>query len=74
MPMKIISSQCTGCSACEQECPNVAISEKDGVCYINPKKCTECLSHYDTQQCVAVCPMEGTIVVDTSLPRYKAVA
>ena len=28
MPFKIIASQCTSCSACEPECPNVAISEK----------------------------------------------
>lgn len=70
MPMKIDPLQCTGCSACEQECPNVAISEKGGQFVINPKKCTECLGHYDTQQCVAVCPVEGTIVFDTSLPRY----
>jgi ferredoxin len=70
MPMKVVPSNCTGCSACEQECPNDAISEKDGLCIIDPSKCTECIGHYDTQQCVAVCPMDA-IVIDKSLPRYQ---
>ena len=30
MAYKIIASQCTSCSACEAECPNVAIREKNG--------------------------------------------
>src|ERR1022692_533296 len=61
MPLKIIASQCTGCSACEPECPNVAITEKGGVFFINPKKCTECLGHFDEPQCTAVCPVEKFI-------------
>ena len=28
MALKIIASTCTGCSACEPECPNTAIREK----------------------------------------------
>lgn len=71
MPFKIISSQCTGCSACETECPNVAIFEKSGTFVINPKKCTECIGHFEEPQCVAVCPVEKTCVLDTSLPRYQ---
>lgn len=71
MPFKIISSQCTGCSACETECPNVAIFEKGGTFVINPKKCTECIGHFEEPQCVTVCPVDKTCVVDTSLPRYQ---
>lgn len=71
MPFKIISSQCTGCSACETECPNVAIFEKGGTFVINPKKCTECVGHFEEPQCVAVCPVDKTCVLDTSLPRYQ---
>jgi len=52
MALKIIASTCTGCSACEPECPNVAI----------PKKCTECEGQFDSPQCVAVCPVDGCIV------------
>jgi ferredoxin len=71
MAYKIIASQCTSCSACEAECPNVAIREKDGTYIINPKKCTECLGHFDSPQCVAVCPVDDTCVIDMSVPRYE---
>ncbi|MGA2779012.1 MAG: 4Fe-4S binding protein [Steroidobacteraceae bacterium] len=74
MPLKIIASQCTGCSACEPECPNVAITEKGGVFFINPKKCTECIGHFDAPQCTAVCPVDDTCVIDKSLPRYQPAA
>jgi ferredoxin len=74
MPYKIVASQCTSCSACEPECPNVAISEKNGTFFINPKKCTECLGHFDIPQCVAVCPVDNTCIIDTSLPRSPALA
>jgi ferredoxin len=74
MAYKIIASQCTACSACEPECPNVAIREKNGTFVIDPKKCTECLGHFDEPQCVAVCPVENTCVIDKSYPRYQAPA
>lgn len=72
MAYKIIASQCSGCSACEPECPNVAIREKNGVYIIDAKKCTECLGHFDEAQRLAVCPVENTVVIDTSVPCYKA--
>ncbi|MFB9267586.1 4Fe-4S binding protein [Bradyrhizobium erythrophlei] len=74
MPFKIIASQCTGCSACEPLCPNVAISEKGGTFAIDPKKCTECIGYFDEPQCVAVCPVDNTCIVDLSLPRCQAQA
>ncbi|WP_008545824.1 4Fe-4S binding protein [Bradyrhizobium sp. CCGE-LA001] len=74
MPFKIISSQCTGCSACEPLCPNAAIREKAGSFTIESKKCTECVGYFDEPQCVAVCPVENTCVIDTSLPRYQGAA
>ena len=49
MTYKIVASQCTSCSACEAECPNVAISEKNGTFVINPKKCTECIGYFDVR-------------------------
>jgi ferredoxin len=52
---------CTACSACEPECPNVAIREKGGTYIIDPKKCTECEGQFDSPQCVAVCPVDGCI-------------
>ncbi len=72
MAYKIVGSQCTGCSACESECPNKAIYEKDGIFAINPKKCTECIGFFDQPQCVAACPIDDTCIIDESYPRYVA--
>ena len=58
MAYKIIASQCTVCGACEFECPNAAISLKNEMYIIDPKKCTECESHFDAPQCVQVCPVD----------------
>lgn len=74
MALKIVSDNCTGCSACEPECPNVAIAEKGGMYVINSKKCTECIGYFDSPQCVAVCPVDETCVIDDSYPRYQASA
>ena len=70
MPYKIVASQCTNCTACEALCPNQAISEKGNTFVIDPDKCTECIGHFDDPQCVAICPVDDTCIVDTSLPRY----
>lgn len=62
MAYKIIAENCTACGACEFECPNKAIKEKDGIFAINADKCTECEGAFDTPQCAAVCPSDGTCV------------
>ena len=72
MPYKIVASQCTNCTACEALCPNEAISEKGNTFVIDPALCTECEGHFDDPQCVAICPIEDTCVIDTTLPRYVA--
>jgi ferredoxin len=59
---KIIASSCTGCSLCEFECPNAAISMKGDTFIIDPKKCTECEGHFDHAKCDEVCPVPGTCV------------
>jgi ferredoxin len=61
MALAISTLTCTGCSACEEECPNVAIRVKSGLYLIDPKKCTECKGHFDQPQCVSVCPVDGCI-------------
>ena len=71
MAYTIVADNCTACSACEAECPNVAISAKDFAFVINPKKCTECIGHFDVPQCIAVCPVDNTCVIDKSVPRYQ---
>jgi len=70
MAYKIVTSSCTGCSACEPECPNQAIIEKNGTFLIKPEKCTECIGHFDDPQCVAACPVDKTVIIDNSYPRY----
>jgi ferredoxin len=72
MAYKIISSSCTACAACETECPNDAIKEKNGLFIIKADLCSECIGHYDDPQCLAACPSDGTVVIDKSVPRYKA--
>ena len=72
MSYKIVASQCTSCSACEAECPNVAISEKDGTFVIDPAKCTECIGYFDEAQCAAVCPIDDTCIIDPKQPRYQS--
>ena len=58
----MITDECINCDVCEPECPNGAISQGDTIYIIDPNKCTECVGHYDTPQCVEVCPVECIIV------------
>lgn len=68
-----ITEECINCGACEPECPNTAIYaggvqwEKEGAThdaisndfyYIVPEKCTECVGHFEKEQCAAVCPVD----------------
>jgi ferredoxin len=68
-----ITEECINCGACEPECPNTAIyaggvqwelNGKTGEAlssdfyYIVPEKCTECVGHFDQEQCAAVCPVD----------------
>ncbi len=54
----VITEECINCDVCEPECPNEAISQGSEIYVINPDLCTECVGHYDTPQCVQVCPVE----------------
>lgn len=54
----IITDECINCDVCEPECPNEAITPGDEIYEIEPSKCTECVGHYDTPQCVEVCPVD----------------
>jgi ferredoxin len=55
----MISDECICCDVCEPECPNGAISMGDEHYEVDPKKCTECVGHYDEPQCVEVCPVDS---------------
>ena len=54
----IITDECINCDVCEPECPNGAISQGAEIYVIDPGKCTECVGHFDTPQCVEVCPVD----------------
>ena len=53
-----ISDECINCDVCEPECPNGAISQGDEIYVIDPNLCTECVGHFDTPQCIEVCPVD----------------
>lgn len=61
----LITDECINCDVCEPECPNEAISQGDEIYVIEPKLCTECVGHFDTPQCVEVCPVE-CIILDSN--------
>ena len=54
----IITDECINCDVCEPECPNDAIFMGEDIYEIHSHLCTECVGHYDTPQCVIVCPVE----------------
>ncbi len=76
----LITDECINCDVCEPECPNDAIYMGSEIYEIDPALCTECVGHFDTQQCVEVCPVE-CIIVDPDKPetqtqlleKYKAI-
>ena len=53
-----ITDQCINCDVCEPECPNGAISMGVEIYVIDPRKCTECVGHFERPQCVEVCPVD----------------
>ena len=53
----MITDECINCDVCEPECPNEAIYLGPEIYEIDPRKCTECVGHFDEPQCVQVCPV-----------------
>ena len=53
-----ITDECINCDVCEPVCPNQAIYEGAMIYEINPDLCTECVGHFETPQCVDVCPVD----------------
>jgi ferredoxin len=67
-----ITDECINCDICEPECPNEAIFLGEEYYEINPEKCTECVGHFETSQCVDVCPI-ACIPLDPNYRESKAV-
>lgn len=66
-----ITKECISCEACAPECPVAAILEdgndknpKDGIFYVKPESCVECVDHADAPRCTEACPTVGAIVWD----------
>ena len=58
----MITDECINCDVCEPECPNQAISEGPDYYVIDPQRCTECVGHFESPQCIEVCPAECILV------------
>ena len=54
----IITDECINCDVCEPECPNEAIYQGEEIYEIDPSRCTQCVGHFDTPQCIEVCPVD----------------
>ncbi len=54
----MITDECINCDVCEPECPNDAIYQGEEIYVIDPARCTECVGHFETSQCVEVCPVD----------------
>ena len=56
-----ITDVCINCDVCEPVCPNGAIYQGEEIFEIDPRKCTECVGHFEEPQCIRVCPVECII-------------
>ena len=54
----MITDECINCDVCEPECPNDAIYQGEEIYVIDSRRCTECVGHFKTSQCVEVCPVD----------------
>ena len=66
----LINELCINCDVCAPACPNQAITQGETIYEIAPARCTECVGHFDTPQCVEVCPVE-CILVDAARPETR---
>ena len=66
----LINDLCVNCDVCAPACPNEAIAQGETIYEIAPSRCTECVGHFDTPQCVEVCPVE-CILVDPAFPETR---
>jgi len=57
----LITEECINCDVCEPECPNGAITQGEETFSIDPALCTECVGHFQTSQCIEVCPVDCII-------------
>ena len=63
----LITEGCINCDVCVPECPNEAIAQGDDIYTIDPARCTECVGHFDEEQCVQICPVDCIVHDDAHL-------
>ena len=75
-----ITDECINCDVCEPECPNGAITQGEEIYEIDHALCTECVGHYETSQCVEVCPVDCILkdpeheeTEDQLMEKYKVI-
>ena len=66
----LITDECINCDVCEPRCPNKAIAQGVEIYEIDPKRCTECVGHFERPQCVEVCPVD-CIILDKLRPESR---
>ena len=66
----MITDECINCDVCEPECPNDAIYQGEEIYVIDPARCTECVGHFETSQCVEVCPVD-CIPLNPDVPEIR---
>ena len=54
----MITAECISCDVCVPECPNEAIAQGDDIYVVDAARCTECVGHFDEEQCVQICPVD----------------
>lgn len=63
-----ITDICIACGSCIDECPVSAIVDDDdnpsgeGIYYVYPDKCVECVGYNNDPACASACPTDGCIV------------
>ena len=67
----MITDECINCDVCEPACPNDAIALGAEIYEIDPRRCTECVGHFDEPQCVQLCPV-ACIPINPALVENRA--
>ena len=69
-----ITEDCINCGACEDECPNGAISMGEEIFVIDPELCTECVGFSDEQACARwpARPTSASRIPIESKPRTRS--
>jgi len=68
----MITKKCIVCDACDEVCPNNAISAGEAIYKINSELCTECVGIYNEPRCKSLCPVDEAIVTNPSYRETRA--